>query len=95
MKDLSLYVLDITMNSVKAGAKHIDTNDVPNDPWRCGYGYQFWCSPYPGAYRADGAFGQITTILPEQGLVVAIQCPEIGDFATVKRSLHEGFLKLL
>ncbi|MCI7099739.1 MAG: hypothetical protein MR966_12735, partial [Lachnospiraceae bacterium] len=44
------------------------------DPWHVGYGYQFWISPYPGSYRADGAFGQITTILPEKGLVVSIQC---------------------
>ena len=62
------------------------------DPWHVGYGYQFWISPYPGSYRADGAFGQITTILPEKGLVVSIQCPERGNFDQVKRALHEHFL---
>jgi len=46
----------------------------------------------PGSYRADGAFGQITTILPEKGLVVSIQCPERGNFDQVKRALHEHFL---
>ncbi|MBD8918828.1 MAG: serine hydrolase, partial [Lachnospiraceae bacterium] len=45
-----------------------------------------------GSYRADGAFGQITTILPEKGLVVSIQCPEQGNFDQVKRALHEHFL---
>lgn len=52
----------------------------------------FWISPYPGSYRADGAFGQITTILPEKGFVVSIQCPEQGNFDQVKRALHEHFL---
>lgn len=33
MKELSLYVLDITMNSVKAGAKHIDISLVNEGKW--------------------------------------------------------------
>ena len=33
MKDLSLYVLDITMNSVKAGAKNIDVSLVEDGKW--------------------------------------------------------------
>lgn len=33
MKDLSLYVLDITMNSVKAGAEHIDISLVEEGKW--------------------------------------------------------------
>ena len=33
MKDLSLYVLDITMNSVKAGASHIDVSLVEEGEW--------------------------------------------------------------
>jgi signal transduction histidine kinase len=33
MKDLSLYVLDITMNSVKAGASHIYVSLVEDNGW--------------------------------------------------------------
>ena len=33
MKELSLYVLDITMNSVKAGAAHIDVSLVEDGKW--------------------------------------------------------------
>lgn len=33
MKDLSLYVLDITMNSVKAGAKHIAVSLIEDGKW--------------------------------------------------------------
>lgn len=37
--------------------------------------------------------GQITTILPKQGLVVAIQCPESGDFDNIVRpALHKHLL---
>ncbi len=63
--------------------------------WSCGYGYQFWRSPYPDSYRADGAFGQITTVLPEAGLVVAVQCPEDGDFEKVWRALDAELLGAL
>ena len=75
----------------QASGKQIDT--PYSNIWTCGYGYQFWMSPYEGAYRADGAYGQITTVLPKQGLVVAIQCPESGDFDNIVRpALHEHLL---
>lgn len=35
-----------------------------------GYGYSFWTSRH--GYRADGAFGQLGLVLPEQGAAVAI-----------------------
>lgn len=77
-----------------AGKTENDKNNkhAPEDIWRCGYGYQFWMSPYGSAYRADGAFGQITTVLPEKGCVISIQCPENGNFDWVKKELHERVL---
>lgn len=78
----------------EATKKQIDSW-TQEDIWNCGYGYQFWMSPYPDAYRADGAFGQITTVLPRSGLVVAVQCPEYGDFHPVKMALHEEVLSRL
>lgn len=78
--------------------KQASTKQIENsseDIWVCGYGYQFWMSPYPNSYRADGAYGQISTVLPEKGLVVAIQCPEWGDFQKVKMALHEQVLTQL
>jgi len=77
----------------QATSKQID--NAGDDIWRCGYGYQFWLSPYPGSYRADGAFGQITTVLPEAGLTVSVQCPETGNFPVVKHHLHEMVLSQL
>lgn len=85
----------ISSEWVKAATtKHIETNTESQEQneWTCGYGYQFWMSPYPGAYRADGAYGQISTVLPESGLVVAVQCPEWGDFNKVRKGLHEELL---
>ncbi|RXZ65816.1 serine hydrolase domain-containing protein [Pelagerythrobacter rhizovicinus] len=35
-----------------------------------GYGYQWWT--YPGAYGAQGIFGQAITVVPEDRLVVAV-----------------------
>ena len=74
-------------------SKQIDT-PASDDVWSCGYGYQFWISPYPNSYRADGAYGQVTTVLPKAGLVTAVQCPEEGDFAAVKAALHEMMLEM-
>jgi CubicO group peptidase (beta-lactamase class C family) len=41
----------------------------PNAPGY-GYGYQWWT--YPGAFGAQGIFGQAITIVPESNLVVAV-----------------------
>lgn len=43
---------------------------VPDD-WTQGYGFQFWRSLH-GAYRADGAFGQLCFVLPEQDAVLML-----------------------
>lgn len=72
-----------------ASSRQIETHGQDVCNWNDGYGYQFWISPFPGAYRADGAYGQITTVLPENGLVVAVQCPDIGKLADVKIALTE------
>ena len=76
-----------------ASAKQIETPG--DDIWLRGYGYQFWRSPYPDSYRADGAYGQVTTVLPGAGLVVSVQCPEAGDFQKVKDALHARLLEPL
>ena len=39
--------------------------------WEQGYGFQFWRCRH-GAYRADGASGQLTVVLPECDMVVSI-----------------------
>ncbi len=75
----------------EATTKRITTTGEldPNNRWDCGYGYQFWMMPTPNAYRADGAYGQITAVFPDQGYVVAVQCPETGDFGKIKDALDQ------
>lgn len=81
----------------ESGSFQISTDRHPEkNVWKCGYGYQFWMCPYPGSYRADGAYGQITAVLPQQGIVVALQCSEEGDFSRTTGFLHENlFLPLV
>ncbi|RKR74062.1 serine hydrolase domain-containing protein [Frondihabitans australicus] len=53
-----------------ATTSHIDTSRWDNPDWRLGYGYFFWLSEH--GYRADGAYGQFSLVIPELDLVVAI-----------------------
>ncbi|MEK4348183.1 serine hydrolase domain-containing protein [Paenibacillus sp. FSL P4-0184] len=54
----------------EATSKHISNGEGDHD-WALGYGYQFWRCQH-GAYRADGAFGQLCVVLPDQNAVIAI-----------------------
>ena len=37
-----------------------------------GYGYQMWMCSYPGAYRADGAAGQFSIVIPDKDMIVSM-----------------------
>ncbi len=37
-----------------------------------GYGYQMWMCRWPGAYRADGAAGQFSIVIPDKDMIVSI-----------------------
>jgi len=66
----------------EASAKHID-NGKNDSSWGYGYGYQFWLNP-PGGYRADGAFGQFSMILPKLDAVVAITSESMATKTTMQ-----------
>ncbi|HVW13271.1 MAG TPA: serine hydrolase [Mucilaginibacter sp.] len=65
-----------------ASSKQIE-NGKNDSSWGYGYGYQFWLNP-PGGYRADGAFGQYSMILPELDAVVAITSESIDTKKTMQ-----------
>ena len=49
---------------------HAETIGSGND-WKQGYGFQFWRCRH-NCYRADGAAGQFTIVMPDQDAVVSI-----------------------
>lgn len=48
----------------------------PSEPgegyWSAGYGYQFWRNVRELGYRADGAFGQFSLVVPQYDMVLAM-----------------------
>ena len=77
----------------EATRKRIDTPPSDNGTGlNCGYGYQFWMCPYPGAYRADGKYCQYTVVLPEAEAVVGMQCAEADRSSDIQVAVHEEVL---
>ena len=62
------YVKAACSRLIDGGAK----STVPSTDGNQGYGYQVWQSKWPGSYRADGAMGQYTVVVPQEDLVVVI-----------------------
>lgn len=54
----------------QAGAAQVSTAHVDGVDWQQGYGFQFWRSRH--GFRADGAFGQFSLVMPDEDTVVAI-----------------------
>ena len=75
---LSSQWIDLaTTRQTWSGAIGIVAGEDGND-WLQGYGFQFWRCTH-GAYRADGAAGQFTVVLPEEDAVVCVHAG-ITDF---------------
>ncbi len=55
----------------RATARQVATGDEDSAEWTYGYGYQVWMNRE--GFRLDGAHGQFAFVLPQRGLVVAIQ----------------------
>jgi len=55
----------------QATARQMSNGSDPARDWDQGYGFQFWRCRH-GAFRGDGAHGQICLVMPEQDAVLAI-----------------------
>lgn len=73
----------------EATSKQIE-NGKNDSSWGFGYGYQFWLNP-PGGFRADGAFGQFSMVLPEQDAVVVITSESV-DTKTVMQLVWDELI---
>jgi CubicO group peptidase (beta-lactamase class C family) len=65
----------------------------PDSNWDAGYGYQFWRNKRTG-YRADGAFGQFSFVLPKYDAVLAVTSGT-SDMAAVMDTVWEMLLPAL
>lgn len=76
-----------------ATSKHISNGNDPNSDWAQGYGFQFWRCRH-GAWRGDGAFGQLCLVMPEQETVVALTAG-IDDFQGLLNVIWDTLLPAL
>ncbi|AOW19209.1 serine hydrolase domain-containing protein [Urechidicola croceus] len=63
------WVTEATTKQIESSAG--DGDFTAYNDWSQGYGYKFWLNTV-GGYRADGAYGQFSIVIPEKNLVVAI-----------------------
>lgn len=61
--------------------------------WEQGYGFQFWRCRH-GAYRADGAGGQYTVVIPEKDMVISAHAG-LGDFPKELDLIWDNLLPVL
>ena len=57
-----------------------------------GYGYQLWRCSVPGAFRADGKYGQYCIVLPAQRAVVTITAHNEGNAFDILRAVWDEML---
>ncbi|QHW31799.1 beta-lactamase family protein [Paenibacillus rhizovicinus] len=75
----------------EAAACHISTGDAETDnDFGQGYGYQFWRCQH-GAYRGDGAFGQVCIVMPEQEAVI-VMTSGLEDKRTLMNTVWDKLL---
>lgn len=66
----SHWIDEATRTQIASNSSH-PSRPKAEDDWAQGYGYQFWrCRP--GGYRADGAYGQFSIVMPAYDAVIAI-----------------------
>ena len=61
---------------------------IKTDGWG-DYSFQFWMVPEVVGYRADGAYGQLTIIMPHHGYVFSLHRPVDENLPKVIEILKE------
>lgn len=73
----------------QGGIKLLNVVEQGGD-WEQGYGFQFWRCRHD-SYRADGAFGQLTLVMPKLDMVVSMNAGG-GDFQKTLDTIWEVLL---
>ena len=79
---------------IDALSSDVIANAFPfNDPEITqGYGYQVWRSNHPGAYRADGMYGQFCIVDPEHNAVVTTTAHELPAVYDIIRAVFDDII---
>jgi len=70
------YVKLATTNQNDSATESINNPEATDN--FLGYGFQIWMCKPEGAYRADGAMGQFTIVLPKQDMIIGITETAVG-----------------
>lgn len=80
---------------LKDAVNDVIDNKNPNDAepeGSAGYCYQMWCCSYPGAYRVDGMYGQLSIVIPDKKVVVTITSHEEKATCDIIRAVFKDIV---
>ena len=60
-----------------------------------GYGYQLWLCSYPGAYRADGMYGQFCIVFPNKEAVITVTSHQENNANDILRAIYKDIIPYL
>ena len=60
-----------------------------------GYGYQLWLCSYPGAYRADGKYGQFCIVFPDKEAVITVTSHQENNANDILRAIYKDIIPYL
>lgn len=60
-----------------------------------GYCYQMWRCSYPGAYRADGMYGQFSIVVPDKNTVITVTSHEEKNANDIIRAVFQDIVPQL
>lgn len=82
----------LTQEWVERASSELIRTGACQHGWSQGYGYQIWRNNEKG-YRADGAFGQLCMVFPEENMVIAVTAEEADPsrvFPLIEKYLLAG-----
>jgi len=88
----------VSENYLQSVSGDILDNNTPGNiepEGTAGYGYQVWRCSHPGAYRADGMFGQYCVVFPNEQAVVTVTSHEEKAANDILRAIYRDIIPRL